>query len=277
MDEEASVAPGTVKVSVFTSGKIQLDGREVGLSELEEALQTAKINGTVVEYFRENPAGKAPPEAEAVLKLIADNRLRVALASQPDVSDTVAEARQTNVIEWPGLEVFFAKIRKQAAKSRGVSLVRPDRGHFILPAPPVGSINQQMIDGVRAAIPSDQPRNIAAIASAGSLSAGDLASKPMVPDIARRVPFFGLLIGLAYVGHAVWLFEATPETLIVGCEDADVLVVDSNAIAGLPDGWAVDAAIVMRNPNILVFDRTRAKIGAMRTAGEVPGKIEFPV
>ena len=36
------------------------------------------------------------------------------------------------------------------------------------------------------------------------------------------------------------------------------------------------AAGVMRNANILAYDRSRSKMGALRTAGEVPGKIEFP-
>lgn len=194
-------------------------------------------------------------------------------SAAPDFQDNAASP--SNVIEWPAIEVFFAKVRKQAAASRGVSLVRPDRTHFILPAPPDGTITAQMVNRVKAAIPSDEPRNIAAIAAPGGL-AGDPKQKPTLPDMARRVPFFGLLIGLAYVGHAVWIFEASPEVVTAGCEDADILVVDSDAIAVLPPGWAVDAAIAMRNANILAYDRGRHKIGALRTAGEVPGKIEFP-
>jgi hypothetical protein len=97
-----------------------------------------------------------------------------------------------------------------------------------------------------------------------------------MPDIARHVPFLGLLVGLAYVGHAVWIFDAVPALMPAGCEDADVLVVDSNAVATLPSGWMDDARLVMRNPNILVYDRVRQKVGALITAGEVPGAIEFP-
>jgi hypothetical protein len=262
-----------LKVSVLSSGDILLDGRQVSLSELEEAFQAAKVDGSVVKYYRENPQGEAPPEAEAVVKLIVANRLRVALTPNADFSDQ--PARPSNVLEWPGIETFFAKVRKQAAGSRGVSLVRPDRSHYVLPAPPPGAISPQMEAGVKAVIPSDQPRNVAAIVASGAL-AGDPSKPPALPDIAKRVPFFGLLIGLAYTGHAVWIFEASPEAMPAGCEDADVLIVDSDALAALPTGWAVDAAIIMRNPNILAFDRTRQKLGALRTAGEVPGRIEFP-
>jgi hypothetical protein len=277
-DQNASPVPEALKISVLSSGTILLDGRQVSLSELEETLQTAKLTGLTVKYYRENPQGNAPPEAEAVLTLITANRLRVSLHAESDFSDKPdlqQAARPSNVIEWPGIETFFAKVRKKASESRGVSLVRPDRLHFILPAPPQGSISPQMAEGVKAAIPSEQPRSVAAIAAPGAL-AGDAAQKPALPDIAKRVPFLGLLIGLAYTGHAVWIFEASTEVMPAGCEEADVLVVDSDAIAALPQGWAVDAAIVMRNANILVYDRSRHKIGAMRTAGEVPGKIEFP-
>jgi hypothetical protein len=275
--------PDELKVSVLASGSILLDGREIGLSELEEAFQAAKLNGSVVKYYRENPEGESPPEVEAVLKLIIANRMRVALYTTPDFSrqpelETAPQA--SNVIEWPGIEVFFAKVRKQAAGSRGVSLVRPDRVHFILPAPPPGAISPQMIEGVTAIIPSEQPRNVAAIAVRGALAAGapakDPAKPPALPEIAKRVPFFGLLIGLAYTGHAVWIFEASPEVVTAGCEEADVLIVDSEALSSLPKGWAEDAALAMRNANILVYDRGTQKIGALRIAGEIPGRIEFP-
>ena len=61
-----------------------------------------------------------------------------------------------------------------------------------------------------------------------------------------------------------------------GCRDADVLIVDGEALPVLPRGWQDSADAAMRNPNILVFDRTRQKLGALRTAGEVGGRLEFP-
>jgi hypothetical protein len=251
-----------VNVSVLASGKILLDEREVSLRELEEAFDEARVNGTVVYYTREKPHEQAPTEAEAVMKMITDRRLRVALTGA------------TNVIAVPGIEAFFAKVRKRAAESRGVSLVRPDRTHFILPSPPEGSIGAQMVEGVKAVIPSDQPRCIAAMTAPGAL-AGDPSQKPSLPEVAKRVPFMGLLVGLAYTGHAVWMYEGSAEWAAAGCEEADVLIVDSDAIATLPADWAVDAARVMRNANVLAYDRSRHKIGAIRTAGEVPGRIEF--
>ena len=56
-----------VKISVLSSGQALLDGREVTLSELEEALQAARLNGSPIRYYREDPESEAPAEAEAVL------------------------------------------------------------------------------------------------------------------------------------------------------------------------------------------------------------------
>ena len=269
-DQETGSAGGIIKISVLASGTGYCSTkREVSISELEVALQAAKLHGATVQYTRENPYSEAPPEAEQVIKLVAAHRLRISLTTEPD-------GRPSNVLEFPTIETFFAKVRRKAAANRGVSLVRPDQKHFILPAPKEGSINPQMIAGVQSVVPSDQPRNIAAIAPADAL-AGDPSVPPTLPDIGRRVPFFGLLIGLGYVGHAVWIFEPLPSMMTAGCEEADVLIVDSNAIATLPPNWLEDAGVVMRNPNILrSYDRTRQKVGAIRTAGEVPGQIEFP-
>jgi hypothetical protein len=269
-----SSSPGEiVKVGVTASGKILLEGREVSLDELATALQAAKLDGATVQYTRENPTGEAPAEAMAVMKLITDNRLRIAFAPSQESSDDAPRA--SNVVEFPGTESFFSKVRRKAEGSHGVSVVRSELVHYIVPAPPQGTIGEQMIAGVKAVLNSEQPRNIAAIAPADAL-AGDPARPPALPEIARHVPFFGLLMGLAYLGHTVWIFEAVASLLADGCEDADVLIVDSNAIATLPSGWSENVSGVMRNANILVYDRNRRKIGAMCTAGEVPGRIEFP-
>ncbi|HEY3838466.1 MAG TPA: hypothetical protein VGL72_17925 [Bryobacteraceae bacterium] len=257
----------------MASGKILLEGREVSLAELESALKTAKLDGATIHYYQENPAGEPPAEWMAVMKLIADNRLRIALTPLAESSESAP--RPSNVLEFPGTESFFSKVRRKTAGSRSVSLVRSELTHFILPAPPAGTISEQMVAGVKAVLNSDQPRNIGAIAAADAL-AGDPSKPPTLPDVARHVPFFGLLMGLAYLGHAVWIFEAVASLLADGCEEADLLLVDSNAIATLPSGWSETVSGVMRNPNILIYDRNRQKIGAMCTAGEVPGRIEFP-
>lgn len=261
-----------LKIVVRATGEIFLDGQEVTLGELAGALDAAKLEGSTVRYTRENPAAEAPPEVEDVMKMITSRRLRIALSGPPEPEET----KPSKVIEFPGPELLFAKVRKQAAANRVVSLLRPNQVLYGLAAPAPGTINPQLEAGVRAMVSDEQQRNIAALAAPGALSAGDLGKAPVVAEIARQVPFFGLLVGLAYIGHAVWLFEASADMVPVGCEEADVALIDSNAVPNMPQGWAADIGAIMRNPNILVFDRSRNKMGVLRTAGEVPGRLEFP-
>jgi len=210
------------------------------------------------------------------MQLIARNRLRIRLATPADVADLLdlnsresakaaEETAASNVVEIPILENLFRQVRMQAASSGGVSLVRPDRSHFALPGLPPGSLSPQMVAAVKATVPSDRPRNIAVIAPPGSL-AGPAGVEPSVPQIGRRIPFFGLLMGLAYTAHAVWVFEAA-QSIATGCRMADLLIVDSDALAALSRNWQAEAAVAMRNANILVWDRSRERLGALRTAG----------
>jgi hypothetical protein len=265
-----------INVRVLETGEIRVDGHEVSLDELAAALDAARLDGSVVHYSHDNPDLQKPPEVDPIMRMITQRRLRVSLDALPRTAPAAEEKPESNVIQFPGIEMLFAKVRKHAAANRGVSLLRQDQKVYVLPAPLPGSINPQMEAGIKATVPSEQPRNIAAIAAPGALSGGDATKPPTVQDISRQVPFFGFLVGLAYVGHAVWIFEASAAWMPAGCEDADLLVMDSHAVSALPQGWATDAGTIMRNPNILVFDRTRQKMGALRTAGEVPGRIEFP-
>ena len=52
---------------------------------------------------------------------------------------------------------------------------------------------------------------------------------------------------LAYIGHAVWLFEAYSSALAAGCRDADVLFVYSTMMPHLPKEWAQIATRGMRH------------------------------
>jgi len=274
------MAQPELNIHILATGEIRLDGQEATIDDVAGALDAAKLDGATVRYRRDEPSAEAPSEAEQIIQMITARRLRIALSPSPDSEDAIvaepAAENTSKVIEFPGIELLFAKLRKQAAGNRGVTLLRPDQVLYSLAAPAPGTINPQMEAGVKAMVPADQKRNIAAISAAGALSAGDPGKPPAVVDIARQVPFFGLLIGLAYIGHAVWLFEGIETMMPAGCEDADLLLVDSHAVASLPSSWTTDAGAIMRNPNILVWDRARNRMGALRTAGEVPGRIEFP-
>jgi len=75
-------------------------------------------------------------------------------------------------------------------------------------------------------------------------------------ELARAIPFLGMLLGLAYLGHAVWVFEGHPSALAAGCRDADFLIVDSAMLACLAPDWQHLARSVMRGRALYVHDRT---------------------
>ena len=74
-------------------------------------------------------------------------------------------------------------------------------------------------------------------------------------DAGRAIPFLGFLLGFAYIGHAVWVFEGHPSALAFGCRDADVLLVDSAMVPFLQQDWASVAAKTMKRPEIYIHDR----------------------
>jgi hypothetical protein len=264
-----------IKVSVLSSGSILLEGKDVTLGELEQVFKAAKERKAPVLYYREAAAAEPPPAAMSVLQLIVANGLAISMCSRPDFSDWV----DTQGVSHPrdaGANVedaYFARARKHATSGRHVTIVRPDRQCMVLPAPPAGSMKPEATQSVESMLPSATRRNVAVIADTSFAAA---PQPPQIAEVGRAIPFFGILIGLSYIGHAVWIFEGAAEALAAGCRDADVLIVDSAVLPRLPKEWAKPAGEAMRNPNILLFDRGQQKFLLARTAGTVKGKMEFP-
>jgi len=71
----------------------------------------------------------------------------------------------------------------------------------------------------------------------------------------RRSRYLGFLLGFAYIGHAVWVFEGHPSALASGCRNADVLLVDGAMVPHLQQDWVAVASRAMRRPEIFVHDR----------------------
>jgi hypothetical protein len=84
-------AERVARITVFSSGAVQLDGRPTTLPALDEDLRKLKADGGVVWYHRENPASEPPPQGTAVIQLIIKHRLPVSMSARPDFSDYVDE------------------------------------------------------------------------------------------------------------------------------------------------------------------------------------------
>ncbi len=154
------------------------------------------------------------------------------------------------------LEAIFTQARKAAAgeilppsgrPGRYVVLVTPGRLIMFQPCPPPGSMPRDQVALIEELIPSRVKRNIAVIAYT-ELTA--LRTNP-----GRAIPFMGLLVGLSYIGHAVWVFEGHASALAAGCREAEVLLVDGGMERFLPEDWISIASEAMRRAVIYKHER----------------------
>ena len=77
-------------------------------------------------------------------------------------------------------------------------------------------MNKQVVESVEKLLPSETKHNIAAIAYT-ELNA-------LRADLGKTIPFYGLLTGLAYIGHSAWVFEGHSSALAPGCREAELLI-----------------------------------------------------
>jgi hypothetical protein len=169
------------------------------------------------------------------------------------------DVRMPDVDVLDDIDALFDKAR-QAAREEGerppeppatpgryVIIVTPGRMLKCQPCPAPGSMADASVQGVERMIPSTVKRNIAAIAYT--------ELEALQKDAGRAIPFLGFLLGFAYIGHAVWVFEGHSSALAAGCRDADLLLVDSAMLPFLQPDWAAVASKAMRRPEIYIHDR----------------------
>ncbi len=249
-----------LKIALTANGLITADGVPIGLESLRVSISSIAQQGGMVWYYREAAHTEAPPQSAEIVKLIIENRVPVRLSTQPDYSDSVGmdgkpiglDGKTVHRGSGPALaENTFEAVRTTAAQGRLV-ILRPDGQYLLWPALQVDRVKPEAVASVERMIPSTIKRNVAAI---GDTSWAN-AEEPTPQAASQAVPFFGLLLGFTSIGHAVWLFDGEANAFEPGCRQADVLIVDSAHLSILPPDWQAVAARVMRNPQILVHDRT---------------------
>jgi len=281
-----TVPPVPLKISALASDALLINNEPTDLEGLDRALAEAKAANAVVYYYREMATADASPKAMEVLKLVVKHQLPVTLSTKPDFSDYVdangvphprrniappPTLRMPEVAPRPDSEAVFAQLRQTASrtKPRGVAVLTPERHVAIVPTLPETPAVRTMAANLDKLIPAATNRNIAGI---GYTVASSLTR---ANDPNQSAPFFTFLVGLCQIGHTVWVFEGHPSALEAGCRDADVLIVDSGVRHLLAPGWPDTVAAAMRNVNILVFERTTAKIGVLRQVGNRRDQLEF--
>jgi len=266
-----------LKLSALASGVVLLDGKPIELQELDRVLSEADKQRTAVWYYREGGTKDAPPHAMAVIQLVVKHKLRVSISSNPDFSDYIdgkgishpraaPSAKMPDVVPAANIEEIFAKIRKIAAGEKsqgGLVILRPNRTYLVVPPMRDNPELKKFAEGLSRLIPPGVQRNVAVISC--TEFPGEPA--PSITDVNKAIPFFGLLMGLSYLGHAVWIFEGHASAFEAGCRDADALIIDSAILPLLSPGWQDRAAATMRNANILVHDRASFQLKVARKVG----------
>jgi hypothetical protein len=247
-----------LKVSVLASGAVSLDGKPVTVEELQAKLESVKADRPVVWYYREAAGGEPPAEAMHVMKVVVDNRLPVSLCSKPDFSDYV-DLKGVAHLRHATWDSVVSEVRERTAGGRYVGLVRPDRTYLLIAPPRKDSMPQQMIQMMEKLVPAQPQRDLGAIADTYfTWKAG--RGIPTLAETAQEIPFFGMLLGLACIGHSVCVFPGTGDSLTPGCKGTDLLIVDEAQIPVLADDWKMEAALAMRNQNILIHERSSFKL-----------------
>src|ERR1700674_3503332 len=258
-----------LKISVLSSGSLLLDGNPAPFSHLEPALETLKAANGCVWYYRESASSEPPPEAVQALQLIVQHKLPITFSSKPDFSDFVDLKGVPH--PRPDLDGLFARVRKVAAGdqgARGLVIVRPDCKYLSMPPLAHSPALEKISGAMERLLPSAVKRNIAVIANTA-------ISEPDAASVSKSIPFLGVLIGLVYIGHTVWIFDGDASAVEAGCRDADALIVDSELRRTLVSGWEETARRVMRNANILVYDRKTANLMLIRKPGDSHTGLEF--
>lgn len=252
-----------LKLSLLASGAVLLDGQPIEIGNLDQVFTTAKESNTGVLYYREAIGGESSAQSMELIKLMVKHKLPVSMSTKPDFSDVVDPKAV--------FEKVFEHVRKLTA--RGLVIVRPNMKHLVLPPMSETSSLKSAAANMEKLMPSKVKRNVAVISNASFKAEVEV---PDITEVAKSIPFFGMLMGLTYIGHAVWIFEGHATTLAAGCRGADALIVDSVKLPVLSRGWQDTAASVMRNANILIHNRETFQLGIARKAAEGKDLLAFP-
>ena len=191
---------------------------------------------------------------------------RCSRMTHPDTNAAPTTVWMPQVKLVPNLDEVFDQARRISngesggdGRGRNVTVVTPLRICVSLPCPLDGTMPDEDVANVEQLIGRVPSRNIAVIAL------NDIRSTEEAVDyVLNRIPFFGFLLGFAYIGHTVWVFEGHESALEAGCKHADVLIVDSGMIPFLRPDWSAVASAAMRTPTIWVHDRETYSLQVLR-------------
>jgi hypothetical protein len=144
-----------------------------------------------------------------------------------------------------------------AMGTRCLAVVTPSRRLLFFPGRAPGGVPQFAAYAVQELFPRQPRLNVSVIAHVEL----DLLQE----DPNRVIPFFGMLLGIAYSGHSVVVFEGHHSGLEGALRHCDVLLVDSGMLPFLLEDWA-NTAFASMNPGARIFVHKRESFTLMPVA-----------
>lgn len=138
---------------------------------------------------------------------------------------------------------------------RWVVIIAPDGKLVNVPVPSPEEADQSLLRDVRAALaPHQEPVTGLTITSINCTNGVQRRAKSF-HKMLELVPNLSYLVGAACLGNNVAAFEGHPGDFAVGCENADVLLLDDGMMPLLQPDWAAIALNTLRQPRIILFGR----------------------
>jgi hypothetical protein len=154
----------------------------------------------------------------------------------------------------------------EAEGQRGVAVLTPGRLVMLEPCPPPGSMPDAQVEPMRKLMPAEPSLNISAVSY--TLLEALMEDKTKT----KCIPFLGFLLGFAYVGHTVVVFEGHPSAFESGVRGSDVLIVDSGMLPFIQEDWFEAARRVMRpGAKGFVHKRETYTLLPVAPSGRAPG------
>ena len=160
-----------------------------------------------------------------------------------DVRPVFAKAREISAEVLPGPD--------GTSSGRAVAIVTPGRMIMRVACPPESAVSPRMLEDVRRIVPKHPKQQITVIANNNVVAASAFTAR----EANTFIPFLGYLVGCAFDGHTVVVFEGHPSALAGGCEGSTLLLVDQAMVEHLQADWVSVAASAMSTLNILLFGR----------------------
>jgi hypothetical protein len=141
-------------------------------------------------------------------------------------------------------------IENGAPGQRALAILTPGRILVYQPCPLPGSMSAEQMRPLEKFMPATPGLNITVISYTHL--------KAFLEDTTKlkSIPFLGILLGYAYIGHSVVVFEGHPSAFESGVRNSDVLMLDDGMLPFIQPDWIEVALRVMRpEPKIFVIAR----------------------